>query len=618
VYPRKLSGSSGTYLTKGAYQFGIQQKGRDSLSFYIYTDKKHTVSAPLPANWKYRWHDINAVYDGKETSLYIDGEKKAKGEVSGNIRNFPFPVNIGRDAEKQEQGTSVYICDALLDNVGIFTEALDINRLDPEKAVLWLDFEKEQNRGVFFSYGMGATTYGSIWPDRKPQPEMWQMKKTVQPLSFSLKDAGKGTVEVWNRNHFLDAGYYRTQWFLEADGDILQQGGLDLHTPPLSRELIHIPYIQPNLEAGKEYRILLTSSLKKDEIWASAGHEVAWDQLELPWSRQAGVNPVTSLPAPAYTETAGQLIVSGANFSYTFDRKKGQLVSIVYDGKEMLRSPPELNLCRAPLANESDPWNVTTGRSVNRKEGFGNSLSTEMYSLGLNTLMHQPVGFEVEKGDRDIRVRIRDISLFGRGELEKLDQHEERGIKNDGIRSDYEFTITGDGKITVLHILKPEGRMPLWFSRLGVTLNLDKSLNQVEWYGRGPQENYPDRKTGYKTGVYHTTVQEMYEPYLLPQDHGLRTDTRWVRLTDSRGAGLQFSVDEHFNFNVYPYSTDNLTKAMYTYQLQEEDYFTFNLDYLTSGVGCTARGIFPAYRVTPQIYERTVTIVPVWKRQVSQ
>ena len=155
--------------------------------------------------------------------------------------------------------------------------------------------------------------------------------------------------------------------------------------------------------------------------------------------------------------------------------------------------------------------------------------------------------------------------------------------------------------------------MPLWFPRIGISMVLDKNLNQVEWYGRGPQENYPDRKTGYRTGIYNSSVKEMYEPYLIPQDHGLRTDNRWVRMTDPQGNGLQFSANEWFNFNAYPYSTDNLTKAVYTYQLQEQDGITFNLDYATSGVGCTARGIFEAYRALPQMYERVITIKPVTK-----
>jgi len=141
-----------------------------------------------------------------------------------------------------------------------------------------------------------------------------------------------------------------------------------------------------------------------------------------------------------------------------------------------------------------------------------------------------------------------------------------------------------------------------------LTMTLDKSLDRVKWYGRGPQENYPDRNTGYKTGIYTTTVKEMYEPYLIPQDYGLRTDNRWLRMTDKEGLGLEFSMDQWFNFNAYPYSTDNLTKSVYTYQLQEQDGTTLNLDYATSGVGCTARSILNAYRAMPQLYEREVKI----------
>jgi len=130
----------------------------------------------------------------------------------------------------------------------------------------------------------------------------------------------------------------------------------------------------------------------------------------------------------------------------------------------------------------------------------------------------------------------------------------------------------------------------------------------VQWYGRGPQENYPDRKSGYKTGIYKSTVAEMYEPYLIPQDYGLRCDNRWVRLTDNNGAGLEFRGDKLFNFSAHPYSADNLTKALYTYQLHPFDGITFNLDYATSGVGCTALSVFPAYQVMPQRYDFRTTV----------
>ena len=148
----------------------------------------------------------------------------------------------------------------------------------------------------------------------------------------------------------------------------------------------------------------------------------------------------------------------------------------------------------------------------------------------------------------------------------------------------------------------------MWLPRVGLTTTLHASLDHVAWYGRGPQENYPDRQTGYRMGIWKCLADEMFEPYLLPQDYGLRTENRWLTLTDGEGHGLRISMDQPFNFNVYPYSTDNLTKAQYPYQLMRQKGRTLNLDYETSGVGCTARGILPGYRVAPRAMNRTLIL----------
>ncbi|MEX0596723.1 MAG: glycoside hydrolase family 2, partial [Candidatus Paceibacterota bacterium] len=123
-------------------------------------------------------------------------------------------------------------------------------------------------------------------------------------------------------------------------------------------------------------------------------------------------------------------------------------------------------------------------------------------------------------------------------------------------------------------------------------------------------ENYPDRKTGAKIGIYSNTVKGMTEPYLVPQDYGLRTDNRWVRLEAADGTGLEFKGNELFNFNAHPYSTDNMTRARYPYQIQEFNGVTFNLDYATSGVGCTAISVLNQYRVLPYVYNFEIIIKP--------
>ena len=148
VYPRALSSSAGTLITKGNYQFGIHQVGKDSLEFYVTTDQKHIVRIELPQNWEYNWHKVEAVYNGAEISLFIDGKESIRKPVSGNILNTPFPVNIGRNVEIHGQETAVYICDAIIDEVGIFTKAVPSDLLKSpsddlkKQAALWLDFEE--------------------------------------------------------------------------------------------------------------------------------------------------------------------------------------------------------------------------------------------------------------------------------------------------------------------------------------------------------------------------------------------------------------------------------------------------------------------------------------------
>lgn len=607
TYPRKLISSCGSFITKGSYQFGVQQHGKDSLEFYIYTNKKHSIYAPLPDNWEYNWHLVTAVYDGSEMSLHIDGQQCAVSRlnISGNIRNFPFPVNIGRNAEVHGQETAVYICDALMDEVGIFDKAV-LSDFLPEDANLWLTFDGEIDNGTFYSYGMGARTYGSIWPDRTVQPEMWQMKKTVQPISFSMLDAENGMLQIWNRNHFTDASQYDIRWELMEDDQVLQSGILKPVTKPLSREQIKIPYQKLVMAPEKEYRLVVRSFLKKDELWAPVGHEVAWDEFELRPRRSHQIS-IRSGTSPVCEYAGDSLIVSGNEFRYIFNKQDGQLTSLIYKGVEILKSPIRLNLWRAPLANELDDWNAWNAYSSKWKEGYGRTMATEMYSTGIDNLTLYPLSFSTSEVGGCVHIQIVNAELIGAGGKEKKDLYIE-GVQCNGILNTYEYIIHGDGTIEITHNLKPEGKMPLWFPRVGLTLTVNDALSNVEWYGHGPQENYPDRKTGYRTGIYANTIEGLYEPYLIPQDYGLRTDARWIRLTNDNGTGLQFEMNELFNFNAYPYSTDNLTKAMYTYQLQKQDGITVNLDYATTGVGCTARGVFSSYKAQVQEYNRKVTI----------
>ena len=604
VYPRALSSSAGTLITKGNYQFGIHQIGKDSLEFYLTTRQKQNVRIALPGNWEYNWHHVTAHYDGKAIYLTIDGRESESKPVSGNLRNTPFPVNIGRNVEIHGQETYVYICDAIIDQAGIFSKQVPVRMLKSptedirKQAALWLDFEEITEGGEFFSYGIGARTYGSIWPDRLPQPEMWQIKKSGQPVKAELVSPESGEVEITNRYLFTNLSDLNAVWELHADDMIVEKSTLTINLEPQKKSVVQIPYHKPEIREGAEYRLLLSFRQKGKSLWAEPGFETAWEELELPWFKPVADKPEIKKSQIDVLEDGEKINVKGKNFIYSFSKKTGLILSMQVMGKEFIKKGAGLNVWRAPLANETDEWTFWSSNNKHRTDGFGRFAATEWYSAGLDKMNFILERFGWAKaGDEKVIVNCKSISLIGNG----------RGAFLNNVK----YTIDGNGEITIENSVIPDGQMPAWLPRIGVEWILDRSLDQVQWYGRGPQENYPDRKSGYRTGIYRMTVDEMYEPYLIPQDYGLRTDNRWVRMTDKSGAGLEFRGDKLFNFNAHPYSAENLTKALYTYQLHPFDGITFNLDYATSGVGCTAAGVFPEYQVMPQRYDFTVTIRPI-------
>jgi len=607
VYPRKLSKSAGTLITKGNHQFGIRQVRSDSLEFYLTTGSRQTVQIALPENWEYNWHFVKATYDGNTMAIELDYRMSERKSMTGNIVNTPFPVNIGRNAEIHGQETMVYICDAIIDQVGIFNNLVQSEKLRSpsqdikRQASLWLDFEEITEIGKFFSYGIGGRTYGSVWPDRRPQPEMWQIKKSGQPISAKLLSSERGEFEVTNRFLFTDLNNLYFRWILQENGKIIDNGEITADLPPQRSGIIKIPYKKPEIRKGAEYHLLLSFCRKGPSKWADDGFEIAWDQFEMPWTIPAEETIAEPLKTLQVVEDADKLIITGEGFKYIFDRKYGILASVQVSGKELLKRGPEFNIWRAPLANEVDEWNYGRSNTKHRNMNYGRYAASEWYSAGIDSVVMIPDCMDyVVFMDTLVKINITNTIKLRTGRGAFINR--------------YCYRVSGNGKITIDHSIIPNGDMPAWLPRIGLEWILDRSLENTEWYGRGPQENYPDRKSGYKTGEYKSTVADMYEPYLIPQDYGLRTDTRWVKMTDSNGTGLEFSGNRLFNFSAQPYSAENLTKAVYTYQLQSFDGITFNFDYATSGVGCTALSVFPEYQVMPRRFDFIMTIKPLGSR----
>ena len=599
VKPEAYNGNA-AFLTKGDYQFGIIQSDEEHLEFYLNTGRRTSLKVEVPEDWERQWHQVCGRYDGEKMELYVDGELLGSKSRSGAIRNAPYQVILGKSAELRD-GHRGYMCHASLDNVRIFDRAVPVNELNRDEASqrsearLWLDFESTRNEGSYYSIGIPGRTYGLIWPDRSIQPELWQMKKSPQPVYFKMKDSEKGNVEIWNRHHFRNLQELNFTWELTADGERIEEGNFRVELEPGGKELVQIPYSIPDTDPGSVYHLMVSASTQRDFPWAGAGHEVAWEQFEIPAkSLHHEISMKPEKPAEAgglppqpleLKEEDGTLEVSGRDFQYVFSRETGALISMQVQGSELITKGPRFNVWRAPLANDLDSWNFWHTELGHVTEGMGRETANGWRSIGLDRLKQDVDRFWSEWDSSGVHVHV-EASLHAMN-------------YTTGFKVYYDYTIGVDGEMEIAVRASARGNMTKWIPKVGLQLQMPGEYQEMEWFGRGPFENYPDRKTGAKTGIYRTTVDEDYVPYIIPQDYGNRCDVRWFRLGNGEGSGFYISSGERFNVSAQKYSTDNLDRAHYPFQLKKENVVTLNLDHLVSGVGGTANSVLNPYRVSP-------------------
>ncbi len=589
------------FLTKGNYQYGIVQSGKEFLEFYIHTGKRVSLKGRLPDDWTYKWHHVAGIYDGKRLELFVDGKIIGTKACQGNIVNGPYRLNIGKSTEIRDSHRG-YLCHATIDRVRIFDHPVPLIELQADAAdlmpssLLWLDFTTTRNEGTFYSIGIPGRTYGLIWPDRRIQPELWQLKKSPQPVEMKAIDLERGEIEFFNRHHFRNLEELDATWLVTANGQLMEEGVLNLEIAPREKQVVAVPYKIPEVDSGVVYHLLIRFSTANDMPWASKGHEVAWEQFELPFFQTPPCGS-EDFPPVTVTEDEHHITIKGENFNYSIGKESGILESIIFDGRELLVQGPRFNVWRAPLANDLDTWGTGRTDIGQTREGMGLEIANGWRSIGLDRLVH-----EVDQ--------IRTSNDSGRAEV-FVEMSAHSNNYTTGFKLHYHYTVSGNGEVKLSTRVLSQGLMTHWLPKIGLQLELPGMYRHIEWFGRGPFETYPDRKTGAKIGRYKTTVEEDFVPYIIPQDYGNKTDVHWVSLTDDSGNGLYVRGDDTFNTSAQKYTTDNMARAYYPFQLKEEDVVTLNLDHKVSGVGGTAITLLNSYRVLPGDYSFTFYIRPI-------
>jgi beta-galactosidase len=425
------------------------------------------------------------------------------------------------------------------------------------------DFFDEPNDGNFCMDGL-------VFPDRQVPPKMYEVKKVYQYVAIEPEDVAVGKVLVRNKYAFLNLDMFEVRWSLSEDGSALQKGVLDpLDIAPGASLSVSVPFEKPKLNPGAEYRLCLSFRLRADTLWAERGHEVAWEQLQVPW--EAPARPVAALnkmPAIELGATPDCIAITGDDFRAVFKREHGGLASLAWHGRDVIpnggdvMNGPVLNLFRAFTDNDRAPCG---NRSVEK----------EFLEAGLGAMRRYVKRFEVTALEPRCYRVFCDVDCLG--------------SKGRGFKHACAYTVFGDGSIHIDNTLEPVGDLPM-LPKVGLQMTVAGGYHRFQWYGRGPHENYPDRKTGAGISRFLSTVAEQYVPYPYPQETGNKEDVRWAALLDERSVGLLVVADDHLSVSALHYTAGDLYRAKHTHELTPRRNIILCLDHKQCGIGNASCG----------------------------
>jgi len=461
----------------------------------------------------------------------------------------------------------------------------------------WVDqgLLKEENGVRYFAYGgdFGEEIHdgnfninGIIFPDRTPQPAVWECKKVQQPVEAEPVDLSRGLVKIENRFDFLRLDEaVEIRWEVKADGKVLQEGVLAAPAVgPRESATIQVPYKLPEPEPETEYWLVLRYKLVRDFPWAGKGFEIGWSQFKLP-VRAPELPPLRAAEMPKVRLELGDTIrVVGESFELVFDSKSASFL-YTYSGRPLVKGFNPLEVWRAPTDNDEGGW---MARVADKWRAAGlDRVQHKVESVSSALLASHAVLIEAW-----IRTESPDTRL--------------------GFRSHLRLVVYGNGDVRVAADVKPDEGLPQ-LPRAGFTLQLPGTFSHVTYYGRGPHENYVDRKVGAAVDLYATTVDEMFVPYLKPQECGNRCDVRWAALRDHEGYGVLAIASELMEFSAHRCTPHDLAAAKHPHEIKwREDVFA-HFDYKQRGLGGASCGpdTLPQYDFWPEPFHFEIVLRPI-------
>lgn len=446
------------------------------------------------------------------------------------------------------------------------------------------DFGDTPNSGQFVMNGI-------IFADREPKPQYYEVKKVYQHIGVKAINAAAGEFEVFNKYYFKDLNDYNIHWGIYENGKEVQGGTVAIpHIKARAKGTIRLPYRRIAWNDASEYFVKIQFLQKEKTPWADKAFVQAEEQILL---RQATNRPsITQI-----TAHAGKLEVSDASptlktikgngFETSFDLATGTIFHLIYNGQTIIAkgNGPQLNAFRAFVNN--DNWAY--------RQWFENGLHNLKHKATSHSFFQREDGsvvlsFTVES-QAPYGARINGSPDSGRFTLEELTDAP-LGANDFKFTTNQIWTVYPDGSIELQAGIS-SNNPSLALPRLGYMMRVPQALSNFTYYGRGPADNYADRKSGQFIELHKSTVKGEFVNFPKPQDMGNHEDVRWCALTDNSNAGAVFVADSHLSVAALPYSALDMTMAPHPLQLPAAGDTYLHLDLGATGLGGNSCGQGP-------------------------
>lgn len=468
----------------------------------------------------------------------------------------------------------------------------------------WVDQglrEYDERGRMYFGYGGEYGTNmpsdnsfclnGLVNPDRKPNPQLYETKKVYQNISVEAKDLERLQFTIKNKNFFLNLNTFDIKWTVANAEGVVAEKTLDISGEPQTSVDVQLDMpALPALKAGQKYMLTFSFATKKQTGLVAKGHELAWEQFELPIAAsEAAIHPFAG--NTVVNESLSEVSIKGRDFGIVISKQSGVISSFVYAGRSIIRQGPKLNFYRPLTENDI-------------RDAYG---SREWVKAGLNDLTQKVSGkVEVAKeGDGNIRVTVPLVL-----------ENKKAGTSIPAIQL-YHINAEGTVKLAVKLQLPQQIKA---VAKVGYQTLLHKAFDQATWYGLGPVPTYSDRDAAGKMAYYRATAKELFDHNLvIPQDNANRSKVLWGSVTNIEGIGFYFGGTDELNFSAYPYADKDIDKARHANELDEADFITLNMDDKQAGLGTATcgPGVLPEYVLSQRDYEFQVTLKPIDLKQHS-